>query len=272
MQVIKVLVDPSQGLRRLGRHFDNAVVNAAFIGESGLRWEILMLLTNDNTTKISQIARSEIFMRASKVNDLTLAKWAMSHGAVDLFGFMPDFAVRPTPLSEAVVNDHFEILHLILDNINTFVPAVAEKLRHRTFSRAYRLARRCGKLEAFLALMKFQHEMTPEKAFIDAARMDGASCMVEDSMGIVDIHAAASPRPFCAPGDNIGQRALYFATNELRFLNIQFLLKRGCTLRHDATSLRLDFFELRRVKSDRTLIPMVKSLPAEHGMTVSFCD
>ena len=242
------------------------LVNAARISDSALRWEILLLLTDNDTRKMSQKARDDVFFLASEVNDLALAKWAMSHGAIDMFGFMPDFTSSPTPLSIAVHGDYVEIFRLIMESIDTFVP-VTEGKRDQTMRHAYGAACRRNKLEAFLSLVKLQRGMTPEQAFVRAAMVDGASAVVEDLIGRIDIHAASQHVIF-APGDDAGQQALYLATCALRVLNVQCLLKRGCRLRHDATPMQLLPCAREQIESNPTLCRRVVNLLAEYRCTV----
>ena len=73
-EVLKILLDPSRECQRNGKQYDEAMVDAARICDSALRWKILMLLTDNDSRKMSQKGRDDVFYLASELNDLHLAK------------------------------------------------------------------------------------------------------------------------------------------------------------------------------------------------------
>jgi hypothetical protein len=263
--VLKILLDSSRDWQRTGRHYDNAIVNAARIRNSVLRWKILMLLTDNGAKKMSQRARTDIFYFASEWNDVTLAKWAMTHGAIDMFGFIDGAPNTPTPLSITLCKGHMDIFRLIMDNIDTFVP-VNQRKRDRTYTRVYDQACRLSNLEAFLGLVKLQPTLTPKQAFLNAAMVDGASSLIEDLTGNVDLQSAPDYVMF-ASGDTVAEQALYLATRMLRLQNLKFLLQRGCAFSGHTTVL-LSPYAKKQLKSNQTLCQRAADMLAEHGCTV----
>lgn len=189
----------------------------------------------------------------------------MSHGPIDLFNPKPWFVGTVKPLSLAVHDDHTGIFRLIMGSIHTFVP-VTEQKRFQTYVNAYSVACRRNKLEAFLALVKVHLTMTPERAFVDAAMVDGASALIEDMMGSIDIQKA-HPTVTSASGNTIGEQALYNAISMLRPQNLEFLLQRGCLILENST-ICLSFYAREQVELDPTLRPRVEAMLAEHCLRV----
>ena len=262
--VLKVLLDPLREWQRDYRNTRDVFVHQDRVHDNALRWKIIMFLTDNDSKTMPQKARDDIFYFASNINNVTLAKWAMSYGAIDMFGFTNDFGVSQTPLSSAAGGGYVDMLRLILASIETFVPAT-EFIRDKTYEHAYSLACKRSKLEAFMGLVELQRPMTPERAFVDAGMVDGASAMIENLMGAIDIQAV--DRTFeRVSSQGIGEKALHSALEMLRPQNLKFLLHRGCRLLEDVT-LWLKCFAKELVESDPTLLHSVNDLLGEYGWT-----
>lgn len=67
VDVLEILLDPSRERQWMGTHYDDAVVKAARIRNDALRWKALMLLTDNESRRLSQKPRDAVFFFASDV-------------------------------------------------------------------------------------------------------------------------------------------------------------------------------------------------------------
>ena len=274
VDALEVLIDPSQALQYSGTQYERSTISAAFTNDDSLRWRILTLLTKNTCYSLSQVARDNIFDFAAEIGHLALAKWAMTHGPVDIFNSTQELTIkaRPTPLSNAVHGPNMDIFRLMIhnmDNTEMFVPAPDDH-RHQAFIYAHTQTLRHNKLEAFLSLVKIQPNMTPERAFVEAGMVEGASSLVEATMGKIAIHTASNPSQNLSHtarwtlGSSIGEEALYLGVGMLQPRNIRYLLERGCRLRQD-TKLRPKFSARNRAMTNPELVKEIVDLLAEYG-------
>jgi hypothetical protein len=212
----------------------------------------------------------DVFYIATRNNDVETARWAMQLGVIDLFnlvrGYPPDYR---NPLARAIHHDHLEVVRLILDNMDAFkvgqTPLEMRK-RQASLTEAFEAACWTNKLEPCMTLAKYLS--SPEEAFLQAARVEGALSRVEDLAGSVDL--GKKYIRMSNPGETLGEHALYNAVRAVQVENIRLLLARGCRLGEASTSVWLDLWERKKAKDQPSLHLEVIAMLADYGMNVKF--
>jgi hypothetical protein len=265
LDIVERLLLPSSQLARSGTVYETAIRDAAFYRPQDSMAIVNILFENARDFNQARL-RCNIFATACQNNDLTLAKYIMTKGPVDIYNRVQNWLESgESPLVIATKHHSIDCIKLILENKDTFSAPIRAERRRWVHEAALRQAVWDMRMDIFELLLSHDVGIDALDLYRLGAQMEG---------GVRAVDNARELEPSSAPDElspdfwsTLGHHMVADAVDRLCVDNARRLLARGA---RPIIELTVGRRHLRRLSSDTRpssdMIEEMNALLAEYDL------